>query len=443
VPTRNSICSPVRAFSITAPHLADVGGHVTGPLDAPRQHLRYVVRPVYVSTHADVRPDVRTEKENTMKANTTRAPRVVVLGAGYAGVTAAKLVAKRSSSAVTLINEHDRFKERMRNHQLATGQRVRELPLRDLVKRTGIHLVIDRVARIDLEKRQVELGSGAAPVAYDTLIYALGSRADLGTVPGAAEHATAVATAEHAQHLHDRVRSAGTIAVVGGGLTGIETVAELAETYPDRKVLLVTRGMPGAMLNQRSRRHLSQTFDRLGIKVLTDAAVAKVAGDSLLLENGDHVGADVVVWTTGFAVPTLAREAGLDVDDRGRMRVDTTLRSTSHPDVYGVGDAAALRTEDGDEVRMGCGPGGIAGVIGALAITDRLADRTPRPYRYHDDAWHISLGRHDGIVQLGMDEDSRVLTGHLAAVIKERVALRGSVFGLSHPAVAVSGAKRY
>lgn len=371
------------------------------------------------------------------------APRVAVLGAGYAGVTAAKLVAKKSSAAVTLINDHDRFQERMRNHQLATGQRLRDLPLRDLLKRTGIRLVIDRVTRIDPEERQVELASEAEPVGYDTLIYALGSHADLDAVPGAAEHATAVATAEHAQHLRDRMSSAGTIAVVGGGLTGIETVTEMAETYPDRRVLLVTRGTPGAMLNERARHHLFQTFDRLGIQVLTDAAVAKVARDGLLLENGDHVDADAVVWTTGFAVPTLAREAGLDVDDRGRMLVDPTLRSVSHPDVYGVGDAAAARTEGGQEVRMGCGPGGIAGVVGALAIADRLADRTPRPYRYHDQALHISLGRRDGIVQLGMDEDSRVLTGRLAAFIKERVALRGSVWGLRHPAVSVFGAKRY
>jgi NADH:ubiquinone reductase (H+-translocating) len=378
-----------------------------------------------------------------MTKRSETAPRVAVLGAGYAGLTAAKLIAKKSSAAVTLINDHGRFQERMRNHQLATGRRLRDISLSDLVKRTGIRLVIDRVTHIDPEARQVEVASGAEPVGYDTLVYALGSHADLDAVPGAAEHATAVATAEHARRSRDRVSSAGSIAVVGGGLTGIETVTQLAETYPDRTVLLVTRGTPGAMLNERARQHLFQTFDRRGIEVLTGAAVAKVARDGLLLEGGDRVDVDAVVWTTGFAVPRLARDAGLDVDDRGRMLVDPTLRSVSHADVYGVGDAAAARTDGGHEVRMGCGPGGIAGVIGALAIADRLAGRTPRPYRYHDDALHISLGRRDGIVQLGTDEDSRVLTGRLAAFIKERVALRGSVFGIRHPALAVSGAKRY
>ncbi len=372
-----------------------------------------------------------------------RAPRVAVLGAGYAGVTAARLVAKHSDATVTLVNGHHHFQERMRNHQLAAGQPLREVPLGDLVKRTGIRLVIDRVTGIDVEGGQVELVGRAEPLRYDKLIYALGSHADLDAVPGAAEHATAVATAEQAAQVHRRVRDARTIAVVGGGLTGIETVAELAETHPDRKVLLISSGMPGAMLNERGRQHLFECFDRLGIEVMTDAVVAKVAQDGLLLDSGEHVDADGVVWTTGFAVPTLARDAGLAVDGRGRMLVDATLRSVSHPDVYGVGDAAAARNEDGHEVRMGCGPGGIAGVIGALALTDALGDRTPRPYRYQDHAWHISLGRRDGVVQLGAGEDSRVLTGRPAAFIKERAALRGSVWGLRHPAVAAYGAKRF
>jgi NADH dehydrogenase FAD-containing subunit len=369
-------------------------------------------------------------------------PRVVVLGGGYAGVTAAKLIARHSGAVVTLVNASDRFQERMRNHQLASGQRPREVPLDDLLKRTAINLVVDRVTDIDLSTRRVRLSSGEF-VEYDTLVYALGSHANLEAVPGAAEHATAIATADQARLVHERVRDASTIAVVGGGLTGIETVTELAETYPDRTVKLVTRTTPGAMLNQRGQRHLLKTLERLGIDVLTDVTVEKATPDGLLLANGDQVAAGALVWTAGFAVPSLAREAGLAVDDRGRMLVDRTMRSVSHSDVYGIGDAAAARNQDGMDVRMGCGPGGIAGVVGALAVTDRLADRTPRLFRYQDVAWHISLGRRDGVVQLGPDDDSRVITGRLAAFIKERVALRGSVFGIRHPALAISGAKRF
>jgi NADH dehydrogenase len=212
------------------------------------------------------------------------------------------------------------------------------------------------VTRIDPEQRQVEL-AGGEPVGYDLLVYALGSHADLETVPGAAEHAIAVATAEEAARLRDRMRTASTVTVVGGGLTGIEAATELAETYPDRTVRLATSGTLGVTLSERGQAHLHRTFDRLGIQVREHAHVAKVAADGLLLEDGEHIDADVVVWTAGFRVPPLAREAGLAVGDNGRMLVDATMRSVSHPEVYGIGDAVAARMLDGRELRMGCGPG--------------------------------------------------------------------------------------
>ena len=375
----------------------------------------------------------------------TSTPHIVVLGAGYTGLTAAKLIARRTGATVTLVNERDRFVERMRNHQLASGQRLRDLPLRDLLKGTGVRLIVDRVTRIDPQQRQVELARGAEPVGYDLLVNALGSQADLEAGPGAAEHATAVATAEQAQRLRDRVRTAGTIAVVGAGLTGLEAATELAETYPDRTVRLATSGVLGDALSERGRQHLHRTFDRLCVQVLEHAAVAKVAADGLLLENGERVDADAVAWTTGFRASPLAREAGLAVDDHGRMLVDATLRSESHPEVYGIGDAAAARKQDGQVLRMGCGPGGIATVAAVHALTDRLAGRTPEPLRFRYVALCISLGRRDGLIQFtDADENPRekVLTGRLAAMLKESI-VRGAAYGQRHPAMAEVSAKAF
>jgi NADH dehydrogenase len=373
----------------------------------------------------------------------TTTPHIVVLGAGYTGLTAAKLLARRTGATVTLVNNRDRFVERLRNHQLATGQRLRDLPLRELLAGTGIRLVVDRVTRIDPEQRQVEL-AGGEPVGYDLLVYALGSHADLETVPGAAEHAIAVATAEEATRLRDRMRTASTVTVVGGGLTGIEAATELAETYPDRTVRLATGGTLGATLSERGRAHLHRTFDRLGIQVREHAQAAKVAADGLLLSDGEHIDADVVVWTAGFRVPPLAREAGLAVGDNGRMLVDATMRSVSHPDVYGIGDAVAARMLDGRELRMGCGPGGFSMVCAVRAIDDRLAGRTPRVLRVDVDGHCISLGRKDGLVEYFHLDGSPlgpVVTGRLASMVKELI-VRGATFGQRHPALAFVAASR-
>lgn len=368
----------------------------------------------------------------------TTTPHIVVLGAGYTGLTAAKLLARRAT--VTLVNDRDRFVERMRNHQLATGQRLRDVPLRDLLRGSGVRLLVDRVTRIDPEQRRVELASGAEPVGYDLLVYALGSHADLDAVPGAAEHAVPVADAERAARLRERMRTASTVAVVGGGLTGIEAATELAETYPDRTVRLVTGGTLGPALSERGQDHLYRTFDRFGIRLHEHEQVAKVAADGLLLESGQHVGADAVVWTTGFRVPQLAREAGLAVGDNGRMLVDGTMRSVSHPDVYAIGDAAAAHNPDGRELRMGCGPGGLGAACAVRAIGDRLDGRIPRQLRVELDGQCISLGRKDGLVQYvgaGGRLIGPMLTGRVAALVKESIVRGAGGIGLRHPTLAL------
>lgn len=375
----------------------------------------------------------------------TTTPHIAVLGAGYTGVATAKLLAKRTGATVTVINNRDRFVERMRNHQLASGQQVRHMPLRDLFKGTGIRLIIDQVVRIDADERQVALASGAEPVRYDLLVYALGSHADLDAVSGAAEHAHAVAVAEQAERLRDQMRTASTVAVVGAGPTGLETVTALAETYPDRPVRLVTSGGLGDTLSERGREHLHRALDRLGIQVLEHAKVTKIDTDGLLLEDGKHVTADAVAWTAGFTVPKLAHEAGLAVDDRGRMLVDGTLRSLSHPDVYGIGDAAAAHTQDGHVLRMGCGPGGLAAACAFHAITNRLAGRIPKPLRVTTDALCISLGERDGILQptdLDGSPRGKVHTGRPVAMIKKAVLRATGWYNLRYPTLAVVAARQ-
>jgi NADH dehydrogenase FAD-containing subunit len=375
----------------------------------------------------------------------TTTPNIVVLGAGYTGVSAAKLLAKRTGATVTVVNNRDRFAERMRNHQLASGQKVRHLPLHELFNGTGVRLIIDRVTRVDTSGRQVELASSTAPVGYDLLVYALGSHADLDAVPGVAEHAYAVAVVEEAERLRDRMRTAGTLAVVGAGPTGLETAAALAENYPDRTVRLATSGALGEGLSEPGRQYLHRVFDRLGIQVWEHARVAKVDADGLLLDGGERVDADAVAWTTGFKVAELAREAGLAVDHRGRMLVDGTLRSQSHPEIYGIGDAAAAHTRDGQVLRMGCGPGGLAAACAFHAITDRLAGRSPKPLRVKADALCISLGEWDGLLQptdLDGSPRGKVRTGRPVAVIKKAVLRATGWYNLRYPALLVAAARQ-
>jgi NADH:ubiquinone reductase (H+-translocating) len=365
--------------------------------------------------------------------------RIVVLGAGYAGQLAARLAARARDVSVTLVNERDRFVERVRLHQLAAGEELRDRPLAELIENTRIDLVIDRVTAIDPAAKSVVLAGGGT-VPYDTLVYALGSRMDVDSVAGVAEHAYTVATAEEAARLRERVAAGGVVTVVGGGLTGIEAATELAERHQGLKVRLVTGGELGAALSAKGRRHLRSTFDRLGIELREQALVAEVRADGVVLADGEHVASDIVVWTTGFRVPALAAEAGLAVDEHGRIVVDETARSTSHPDVYGIGDAAAMRMTGGQELRMACATGLPVAQQAVRAILARRDGRPVKPFRFRYVNQCISLGRRDGLIQFvnRFDEPvEAVLTGRLAALYKETI-VRGAFQVQRHPAVPTS-----
>ncbi|HJQ46361.1 MAG TPA: FAD-dependent oxidoreductase [Amycolatopsis sp.] len=361
---------------------------------------------------------------------------IVVAGAGYAGLAAAKLAAKWTDAQVTLVNAHDKFVERVRLHQLASGQELRDLPLTGLLAGTGVQLVVDRITGIDAEQRKVTTASGRALI-YDRLIYALGSHADLASVPGVAEHAYTVTALEQARALRARLAGAQSVVVAGAGLTGIEATAEIAESYPELKVRLVTGGELGAALSARARRYLRRTFDRLGVEVRDGVRITEVRSDGLVLDSGDHVGADTVVWTSGFAVPDLARKAGFAVDEAGRMVVDETLRSVSHPEVIAIGDAAAMHIPGGQELRMACATGLPSAQIGMRAVAARMSGRAPKPLRYRYLNQCISLGRRDGLIQFVHADDSpreAILTGRLAARYKELI-VRSTVLFERHPTI--------
>ncbi|HEY7596421.1 MAG TPA: FAD-dependent oxidoreductase [Actinophytocola sp.] len=363
---------------------------------------------------------------------------IVVLGAGYSGQLAANLAARRLDAEVTVVNERDRFVERVRLHQLAAGQELREHKLADLLRKSGARLVVDRVRSIDTSAHAVILESGE-PIHYDTLIYALGSGPDLESVPGVAAHAHPVTGAEQASRLRARLSDGGTVTVVGGGLTGIEASTELAESYPELKVRLLTGDAFGSRLSTRGRAYLRSTFKRLGIEVRDSVQVTEVRADGVVLAGGEHMPSDVVVWTTGFTVPALAREAGLAVDEHGRMLVDETMRSVSHPDVYGVGDAASVHVGD-QELRMACATGLPIAQAAVRAIAARAAGREPRPMRFRFVNQCISLGRRDGLIQFVHADDSpreAVLTGRPAALYKELV-VRSALLVQRHPAIPTS-----
>ncbi|WP_329411281.1 FAD-dependent oxidoreductase [Streptomyces sp. NBC_00704] len=386
--------------------------------------------------------------------------RIIVLGAGYAGAVAAGRLARRlhrDDVAITLVNAEPDFVERVRLHQLAVGQELTPRPLAEMFAGTGVRLRIARVTRVDVDRRTVTVraadgteGAEAAghrekteELGYDTLVYALGSGWNDQGVPGTAEHAHQIASRPGALRLRERLSSLAAgqpVVVVGAGLTGVEAATEIAEARPDLEVALAAGAGLGDWLSSKGRRHLRKVVDGLGITVHEHTTVTAVEADHVVTADGRSVPSAVTLWTTGFAVHPVAQATALEVAADGRIVVDRTLRSVSHPDVYAVGDAA-LMTGPGDKpLRMSCASGVPMAWQAADAIAARLTGgKIPTvPVRYFNQC--ISLGRRQGLIQYVTADDRAVdaaLTGRLAALYKELVC-KGAAWGVSHPVLGPS-----
>ncbi|WP_119726368.1 NAD(P)/FAD-dependent oxidoreductase [Thermomonospora amylolytica] len=357
--------------------------------------------------------------------------RVVVLGAGYTGMLAAIRLARRTRRMdvrITVVNPSERFTERLRMHQVAAGQELAEHRITDLLAGTGVTFVRGTATAIDPEGRTVVVDDGAVTLGYDTLVYALGSSADTGGVPGADVHAFTLDGAGGAARLAARLRelgaAGGTVAVCGGGLTGVEAAAEIAEAYPGLDVTLIGVAEPGAMMGAKARAHLRRALDRLGVTVKVGARVTKVLPDAVELEGGEIVSADVCLWTAGVKVPSLARDAGIAVDERGLVVVDPTLRSVSHPDVHAIGDAAAIRMAWG-RIHGTCQSGMPTGQYTADTIARLLRGRPVKPFRFGYFHQPVSLGRRDAVIQFTRADDTprrAYLKGRAAVLYKETVS---------------------
>lgn len=365
-----------------------------------------------------------TARERTMKNET----RIVVLGGGYTGMLTAIRLARRTrrtGARITLVNPADRFVERLRNHQVAAGQDLPAHRIPDLLAGTGAVFVRGTATALDPDARAVTLDDGTI-LGYDTLVYALGSTTDTARVPGADAHAFTLDGAR-AVRFAERVRelgAGGTVTVCGGGLTGVEAAAEIAEARPDLRVTLVSTAEPGAMMGDRARAHLRRALDRLGVAVRSGARVTKVLPDAVRLDGGELVPADACLWTTGVRAPALARDAGIAVDDRGMIVVDETLRSVSHPDVHAVGDAAAVRMPWG-VLHGTCQSGLPTAQYTADAVARLLRGRPVKPFRFGYVHQPVSLGRRDAVIQFTRADDTPrrlFLKGRAAVLYKETVS---------------------
>ena len=373
-----------------------------------------------------------------------RAPfRVVVLGAGYAGVVAANRILatldrRRILSQVdlTVVNPHAEFVERIRLHQVAAGSTpTATFPL-SKVLHPAARLLVGTAQIVDATHKSVQGDDWSLP--YDALVYAVGSKPSTAT-PGVARHAHSL-DLEGAKALAERLGDllpGGIVTVVGGGLTGVETAAEIAEQRPDLSVHLLSAGLIVPGLSPSGRARVGARLDRLGVVRHERVTVTAVREGHLVMDD-ESLDFDACVWAGEMTVPQLASHSLLATDDIGRLIVDETLRHPAHPDIIGAGDAVALPGHVGSHLRMSCAAalpsGAHAGDIVLAAIQASRGKRVAvNPLSIGFAMQCISLGRSRGVVQFVRADDAPrrlALSGRIAAAVKE-VVCRYTVASMS------------
>lgn len=353
------------------------------------------------------------------------AEHVVVLGAGYAGqLAAARLARRRPNARLTVVDSSAVFVERIRLHQRGAGGRDAARPMTTVLPR-GSRFVQGTVASWDVAAGLLAMVTNAGPteLSYDRCVYALGSRVDT-SVPGVARNAYALDDPTGAARLADAVARGGRVLVVGAGLTGIEAAAEIAERHRGVSVTIVATGALGAGLSPAGASHVRQVFAQLGVQAREHVAVGAVEPNTAVLRSGDRIPFDVCLWSAGFAASSLARDAGLPVNERNQVKVDATLRVPGHPEIFVAGDAAEVAGADGRPLRMACATAMPMGAYAGDALAKAMAGEPIRPFRFAYKLRCISLGRRDGLIQFVDEQDDpidRIWMGRRAAVVKEIV----------------------
>ncbi|WP_138419986.1 FAD-dependent oxidoreductase [Aquibacillus sediminis] len=358
---------------------------------------------------------------------------IVIIGAGYAGVHAAKKLAKKykkdPSVNITLIDRHSYHTMMTELHEVA-AHRVEpdaiQFDLRRLFNRTKVNLVTDNVTHVDHNKKKVETEHGAFD--YDYLILGMGGEPnDFGT-PGVGEHAFTLWSWEDAVQLREHIektvqlaalehdeatrRAMLTFTVCGSGFTGIEMVGELIEwkerLAKEHKLnveeisLYVVEAAP-TILNMLDRKDADKAESYLvkkGVKILKNSPIVEVKPESIVLKSGEEVPTHTLIWTAGVKANSDTKDYGMSTARAGRLKVNEYMESEDYEDVYVIGDLAYYEEEEGKPTPQIVEAAEQTGMTAAKSIIADISGGEKEAYngKYH--GVMVSIGARYGVANL-------------------------------------------
>jgi len=363
-------------------------------------------------------------RRNQRAAADRGGPRVIVVGAGFAGLAATGELA-RAGAEVLLIdrNVYSTFQPLL--YQVATGGLNPgdvSYPARAFTRRRGARFRLGELAGLDPAARLITLADGAE-LGYDYLVLATGVSAAYYGVTGAAEHSLGLYTRRDAVELRNHIMArlerldiAGSgqevnFTVVGGGATGVELAGALAElrstaldaAFPEVDLASVhirlVEQAPALLLpfEPGLRDYAREQLAGRGVDVLTSTAIQEVRSDRVILADGTELPSDVTVWAAGVTGPAELAGWGLPRGPGGRILVGPDLRVRGQDRIFALGDVALIEDQPLPQLAQ---PALQTGRHAARQIRRLAAGQPTAAFQYHDKGIMATIGRRSAVVQL-------------------------------------------
>ncbi|WP_167509886.1 NAD(P)/FAD-dependent oxidoreductase [Corallococcus terminator] len=347
---------------------------------------------------------------------------VVIVGAGFGGLEAAKALGKARDVRVTVVDRYNHHLFQPLLYQVATAvlnPADISAPIRSVLKARNTEVMLAEAKAVDARRKMLVVGGGE--IAYDSLVVATGAAHSYFKHPEWAQVAPGLKTLEDAVRIRERVLTAFeaaeresdpvrqrewlTFVIIGAGPTGVELAGALAymtrhslpkdfrriDTRQARVILL--EGLPRVLtaypeeLSEEAKRDL----ERLHVEVRTGAMVTSVDAEGVNI-GGERIPTRTVLWGAGVAASPLVRSLDAPLDRAGRVKVGPLLTVPGHDDVYVIGDVAAVE-QHGKPV-PGIAPAAMQmGRHVAKTVRNRLAHKPLRAFRYHDKGNFAVIGR--------------------------------------------------
>lgn len=367
--------------------------------------------------------------------------KVVIIGAGFAGLGAAKKLEK-AAAQITLIDKNDYHTFQPLLYQVATAlledSEVGH-PVRDMVRgQENLCFHKTAVTSIDLQQRQVHLADMDS-ISYDYLVLCPGATVNFFGISGADEHAfplytlpDAVRLKRHVLQIFDKAdkdrslvdEGALNIVVVGGGPTGVETAGAMAELFENELALdyphlpvseaQITLVEAGPVLlspfKKKLQAYTKKELEERGVHVRLGEVVEAISPDEVTLKSGEVLKTKTLVWGAGIKSNPLIESLGVELV-HGRIPVEADLTMKAHPEVFVIGDGAAIT--DGKTGQLLPQLGSVALQSGNHAgetIARLLAGKSAEPFKYLDKGFMATIGHGSAVMQV----HNRTMTGEKA-----------------------------